>query len=36
MDLTEIWWEVVNWIFLAQFVTSGVFLVNTVLNLRVP
>jgi hypothetical protein len=36
MDLTEIAWEVVDWIHLAQDKDQWWALVNTVMNLQVP
>jgi hypothetical protein len=36
MDLREIEWDVVDWMFMAQDRDQWRALVNTVLNLRVP
>jgi len=36
MDLTEIGWEVVDWIHLAQDRDECLAVVKTVMNLRVP
>jgi hypothetical protein len=36
MDLTEIGWDGVDWIDMAQYRDQWGALVNTVLNLRVP
>jgi hypothetical protein len=36
VDLKHIWYEVVDWIHLAEDRDKWVVLVNTVLNLRVP
>jgi hypothetical protein len=36
MDLREIWWEVVDWIHLAQDRNQWRVLVNTAMNLLVP
>jgi hypothetical protein len=36
LDLREIWWEVVDWIHLAQDRDQWRFLVKTVMSLRYP
>jgi hypothetical protein len=36
MDLTEIWWDGMDWIGLGQDRDKWRVLVNTVMNLRVP
>jgi hypothetical protein len=36
MDLREIGWDGVDWVYLAQFCDKWRALVNTVMNLRVP
>jgi hypothetical protein len=36
MDLREIEWEVVDWIYLAQEKDQWLAVVNTIVNLRVP